>query len=71
MADVAERLQGMPGSRHVIPTGEGAGGAAVVTADLADHAVDRALDQVNRLGVPADDLVLVRLDSIGSSVAQS
>jgi uncharacterized hydrophobic protein (TIGR00271 family) len=70
VADVAERLQRMPGSRHVIRMGEGDGGAAVVTADLADDAVDRALDQVNRLGVPADDVVLVRLDSIGPSVAQ-
>jgi uncharacterized hydrophobic protein (TIGR00271 family) len=70
MADVAERLRGIPGSRHVIRTGEGEGGAAIVTADLVDDAVDRALDQVNRLGVPAEDVVLVRLDSIGSSVAQ-
>lgn len=70
MADVAERLQEMPGSRHVIRTGGGEGEAAAVMADLADDAVDRALDQVNRMGVPTDDVILVRLDSIGPSVAQ-
>lgn len=69
MADVAQRLQTIPGSHHVIRTGDGYGGAAVVTADLVDDAVDRALEQVKRLGVPADDVVLVRLDSIGPSVA--
>ncbi len=70
MADVAERLQEIPGSRHVIRTGDRDGGHAVVMADLVDDAVDRALDQVKRMGVPADDVVLVRLDSIGPSVAQ-
>jgi uncharacterized hydrophobic protein (TIGR00271 family) len=70
MADVAEHLQEIPGSRHVIRTGEGNGGAAVVMADLGDEAVDRALDQVTRMGVPAEDVVLVRVESIGQSVAQ-
>jgi len=69
MADVAARLQGIPGSRHVIRTGNGDGEPAVVMADLVDDAVDRALEQVKRMGVPADDVVLVRLDSIGPSVA--
>jgi uncharacterized hydrophobic protein (TIGR00271 family) len=70
MADVAERLQDIPGSRHVIRTGNGDGGHAVVMADLVDDAVDRALEQVKGMGVPPDDVVLVRLDSIGPSVAQ-
>jgi uncharacterized hydrophobic protein (TIGR00271 family) len=70
MADVAERLQGIPGSRHVIRTGNGDGDPAVVMADLVDDAVDRALEQVKRMGVPADDVVLLRVDSIGPSVAQ-
>ena len=45
-------------------------GLAVVTADLADSAVDRALEHVKQMGVPADDVVMVRLDSIGPSAAQ-
>lgn len=69
MAAVAERLQAIPGSRHLIRTGNGDGRQAVVTVDLGDDAVDRALEQVKRMGVPAEDVVLVRLDSIGPSVA--
>ena len=41
-----------------------------MSADLVDDAVDLALEQVKRLGVPAEDVVLVRLESIGASVAQ-
>ena len=48
------RLQRIPGSRHVIQLGNGeALGGALVSADLVDDAVDRALEQVTRLGVPA------------------
>ncbi len=67
VAELAPRIQGIPGSRHVIRTG---GEPAVVTADLADDAVDRALEEVKRMGVPPEDVVLVRLDLIGPSVAQ-
>jgi hypothetical protein len=70
MADVADRLRKIPGSRHVIRTSDGDPGSALVTADLSDEAVDRALEQVKRLGVPAEDVDLVRVDSIGPSVAQ-
>jgi len=70
MDDVAERLQRIPGSRHVIRMGDGDLGSAVVTADLLDDAVDGALEQVSRLGVPVEDVLLVRMDTIGPSVAQ-
>ena len=70
VASVADCLRRIPGSRHVIQMGNGELGAALVSADLVDDAVDRALEQVTRLGVPADDVVLVRLESIGPSVAQ-
>ena len=43
---------------------------ALVTADLVDDAVDRALQQVSRLGVPAEDVVLVREEAIGQAVRQ-
>ncbi len=70
VAELAARIQDIPGSRHVIRTGDGDDGLAVVTADLADSAVDRALEHVKQMGVPADDVVMVRLDSIGPSAAQ-
>jgi len=70
IAEIAAGIRDIPGSRHVIRTGNGDGEPAVVTADLADDAVDRALEQVKRMGVPTDDVVLVRVDTIGPSVAQ-
>lgn len=70
MAEVAERLREIPGSRHVIRTGDGTSNQALVTADLFDDAVDPALDRMRSLGVATENLVLVRLDSIGPSEAQ-
>jgi uncharacterized hydrophobic protein (TIGR00271 family) len=70
MAAVADSLQQIPGARHVIQMGNGELGGALVSADLVDDAVDGALEQVTRLGVPSEDVVLVRLESIGASVAQ-
>ena len=70
MAALADTLRRMPGSRHVIQMGNGELGGALVSADLVDDAVDGALEQVTRLGVPTEDVVLVRLESIGPSVAQ-
>ena len=69
MADVAARLQEIPGSRHVVHTGGRDVGHAVVMADLVDAAADGALAEVKRLGVPTDDVTLVRVDSIAPSVA--
>jgi uncharacterized hydrophobic protein (TIGR00271 family) len=70
IADLAHDLEQIPGSRHVVRSGDGRPGRAFVTADLSDDAVDRALQHVNRLGLPGEDVVLVRLDSIGPSLAQ-
>jgi uncharacterized hydrophobic protein (TIGR00271 family) len=70
MGDVARQLEALAGSRHVIRTGDGPSGNALVTADLVDDAADKALERIRALGVPADDVVLVRLDSIGPMVAQ-
>ena len=69
MSDVAECLQEIPGARHVIRSGDGDGGGALVTADLLDDAVDRALHQVRGLGVPTQDVVLVREDAIGQQAS--
>ena len=68
MAAVADRLEEIPGSRHVMRTMDGGSGRCTVTADLGDDAVDPALDGVSRLGVPREDVALLRLDSIGPSV---
>jgi uncharacterized hydrophobic protein (TIGR00271 family) len=70
IAELADGLQEIPGSRHVIRAGDGHPGQALVTADLVDDAVDQALAEAKRLGLPAEDVVLVRLDTIGSSAAQ-
>jgi uncharacterized hydrophobic protein (TIGR00271 family) len=67
---VAARLEEIPSSRHVISTGDGGGGQALLMADLADDAVDTALERLRGLGVPHDDVVLVRLDTIGPATAQ-
>ncbi len=70
MAEVAERLQTLPGSRHVIRSGGADTGEVLVTADLTDDAVDGAIVQVRQLGVPTDDVVLARVDTIGQGAAQ-
>jgi uncharacterized hydrophobic protein (TIGR00271 family) len=70
MADVATRLQEIPGSRHVVHTGNGDTGDTVVTADLLDSAADHVLAEVRRMGVPASDITLVRMDSIAPAVAE-
>jgi uncharacterized hydrophobic protein (TIGR00271 family) len=70
IAEVAGQLTEIPGSRHVIVTGDRGSGNALVTADVADDAVDRALSRVRGFGLPSEDVVLLRLDSIGPAVAQ-
>jgi uncharacterized hydrophobic protein (TIGR00271 family) len=69
MADVAGQLTGLPGARHVPVTGNQASGQALVTAERSDGAVDDALSRVRRLGLPSEDIVLLRLESIGAATA--
>lgn len=70
IADIANQLEGIHGARHVIVSGNGAAGQALVTADLVDDAVDQAVETIKRRGLPPDDVALVRLESIGPAVAQ-
>jgi uncharacterized hydrophobic protein (TIGR00271 family) len=70
VADVAEHLQEIPGARHVIRTADGAQGRTMVTAALVDDAVDAAIERLRGLGVPGEDMMLVRLDTIGPSAAE-
>lgn len=69
ISHVAGELEEIPGSRHVIITGGGSSGQTLLTADLVDDAVDHALERVKKLGLPSEDVVLLRLDSIGPTVA--
>jgi uncharacterized hydrophobic protein (TIGR00271 family) len=70
IADVANQVRTLPGARHVMLTRDGASGSALVTADLVDEAVDQALTHLRGLGLPSEDVVLLRLDSIGPAAAQ-
>jgi uncharacterized hydrophobic protein (TIGR00271 family) len=54
----------------VIHTADSVSGRALVTADLVDDAVDQALARIQQLGLPAEDVVLLRLDSVGAALAQ-
>jgi uncharacterized hydrophobic protein (TIGR00271 family) len=69
IAEVAERLGTLPGARHVSVTGGIQDASALVTADVHAAAADAALDLVRDLGVPAEDISLLRLDAIGPASA--
>jgi uncharacterized hydrophobic protein (TIGR00271 family) len=70
IAEVAERVDAVPGSRHVLVMRNGGAGAAMVTADVSGEAADAAIAAVRDLGVPAEDVELLRLDSIGPATAR-
>ena len=71
MAAVAARLQGLPGARHVSLADAGTLGAALVTADVRADAADPALETLEEFGIPADDVALVRLDTIAPDAGGS
>jgi uncharacterized hydrophobic protein (TIGR00271 family) len=69
MADVAERLDALPGARHV---SIGAGvheGDALVSADLRAAAADTALEILGELGIAHEDISLLRFDAIDPTAA--
>jgi uncharacterized hydrophobic protein (TIGR00271 family) len=69
MADVAERLDALPGARHV---SIGAGvheGDALVSADLRAAAADTALEILAELRIAHDDISLLRFDAIDPTAA--
>ncbi|MFZ0378185.1 MAG: DUF389 domain-containing protein [Solirubrobacteraceae bacterium] len=70
IADLTNQLERIQGARHVIVSGSGASGKALVTADLVDDAVDQAIERVRRLGLPSEDVMVLRIESIGPSVGQ-
>jgi uncharacterized hydrophobic protein (TIGR00271 family) len=65
MERVAESVAALPGARHVTRTDAGNGtGEALVTADVDPDAADQALHALSALGVPADDIWLLRLEGL-------
>jgi uncharacterized hydrophobic protein (TIGR00271 family) len=65
VAVVAEDLGRLPGARHVSLSDSRRAGDGLVTADVRPEAADEALTRLGRLGIPAEDITLVRLDTIG------
>jgi uncharacterized hydrophobic protein (TIGR00271 family) len=63
MAIVAERLDALPGARHV-RVAEASHGAALLTADLRAEEADRVLATLTSLGVSSEDVMLLRLDTV-------
>jgi uncharacterized hydrophobic protein (TIGR00271 family) len=65
MERVAESVSALPGARHITRTDAGNGpGQALVTADVDPDAADAALQALSRLGVPAEDVWLLRLEGL-------
>jgi uncharacterized hydrophobic protein (TIGR00271 family) len=63
--DVAEDVSALPGATHVVRTDAGDHShRALVTADLDPEAADAALGVLERRGIPADDIWLLRLEGI-------
>jgi uncharacterized hydrophobic protein (TIGR00271 family) len=65
VGEVARRLADMPGARHVNVVDGAREGSALVTADVGASVADRALAMVRAIGIPAEDVSLLRLDAIG------
>jgi hypothetical protein len=65
MAAVADRIDALAGAHHVSLVEGARGRSTLVTADLRSDGADRALASLQELGVPVEDLALVRLDPIG------
>jgi uncharacterized hydrophobic protein (TIGR00271 family) len=62
---VAGDLGSLPGVRHVGVGERTADGRGLVTADIRPETADQALATLDRLGVAAEDISLVRFDTIG------
>ena len=65
MDTVVDRVAAVPGVAHITraDTGDGSG-RALVTADLRPDAADAALASIDELGIPAEDVSLLRLEGI-------
>ena len=66
MAVVADDLNRMAGARHVSLVEAGPGPRALVIADVLSETADEALIRLRRLGIPPEDISLVRLETLGA-----
>jgi uncharacterized hydrophobic protein (TIGR00271 family) len=65
MERVAQSVASLPGAEHVTRTDAGDGaGQTLVTADVDPDAADQALVALGALGVPAEDIWLLRLEGL-------
>jgi uncharacterized hydrophobic protein (TIGR00271 family) len=65
MAVVAEDLGRLPGARHVSLSESRSARGGLVTADIRPEAADAALTRLGGMGIPAADITLLRLETIG------
>jgi uncharacterized hydrophobic protein (TIGR00271 family) len=66
MAAVSDGLAGIAGVRHLSVAAVESGATATLTADIRADAADSVLEILGRLGVPAEDIVFTRLETITS-----
>src|SRR5262245_7119444 len=66
MSALAEALESLRGVRHLSILDSKVGSGASLAADVRADAADAVLAVVGQLGVPADDIVFTRLDTIGA-----
>jgi uncharacterized hydrophobic protein (TIGR00271 family) len=64
MGNVAQRLEALPGARHVAIAAGVRDHSTLVTADVMAPAADEALDMLRELGIPARDVSLLRVEAI-------
>jgi uncharacterized hydrophobic protein (TIGR00271 family) len=69
VVQVAERVEAIPGARHVLVTRDGDGRLGMASADVSGDAADAALEALRELDIPREDVELLRLDSIGPATA--
>lgn len=69
MIEAARELEALAGSRHVLRSGDAASDRTVVTADLGPDTADVALRRMRALGIPGEDVVLLRLDAVGPATS--
>jgi uncharacterized hydrophobic protein (TIGR00271 family) len=70
MTAVAAELGQLAGVRHVDISEPGPAGTTLVAADIRPQAADHVLSRLAGLGVPPDDVTLVRLETIGPAAAE-
>ncbi len=69
MDGVAERLRESDGARHVSASDRARDGTVLVTAEVQPVHADGALEMISALGIPAEDVSLLRLEAIGPVLA--